>query len=140
MHYIEVLDLCIRRLSFKDYVALKVITPEINPHAQPCPAQISFEIVQGNSTTYMLTNFVSIDIFSPRHQAFLDAIDAGIEPQIFTVVILHKVWHGAISNEIDSREINKTWDVESLPPGKVAIGSKWVFKLKYNVDGTVECH
>ena len=31
-------------------------------------------------------------------------------------------------------------DYKTLPPGKKAIGSKWVYKLKYNSDGTVERH
>ncbi|GKD95619.1 retrovirus-related pol polyprotein from transposon TNT 1-94 [Tanacetum coccineum] len=29
---------------------------------------------------------------------------------------------------------------KTLPPGKEAIGSKWVFKIKYNSDGTIEHH
>lgn len=52
----------------------------------------------------------------------------------------HKMWCGAISNEVDALELKKTWDVENLRPGKFAMGSKWVFKLKFNVDGTIERH
>ena len=33
---------------------------------------------------------------------------------------------------------NGTWDLVELPEGKVAIGSKWVYKTKYNADGTIE--
>ena len=33
---------------------------------------------------------------------------------------------------------NGTWTVVELPPGKVAIGSRWVFKLKRNPDGTID--
>lgn len=35
-------------------------------------------------------------------------------------------------------EANDTWTVCSLPPGKHAIGCKWVDKLKFNADGTLE--
>ncbi|KAL0358581.1 UNVERIFIED_CONTAM: Retrovirus-related Pol polyprotein from transposon RE2 [Sesamum angustifolium] len=33
-----------------------------------------------------------------------------------------------------------TWDLVELPPGKKAIGSRWVFKLKLNPDGSVQRH
>ena len=40
--------------------------------------------------------------------------------------------------EIQALEDNETWTVEDLPPGKKAIGSKWVYKIKYNFDGSIE--
>lgn len=43
-----------------------------------------------------------------------------------------------MGSEIDDQEENKTWTVEDLPPGKRAIGSQWVYKVKHNSDGTVE--
>ncbi|UYV69817.1 hypothetical protein LAZ67_7000860 [Cordylochernes scorpioides] len=33
---------------------------------------------------------------------------------------------------------NDTWTLTDLPPGKKAIGCKWIFKAKYNQDGNVE--
>lgn len=43
-----------------------------------------------------------------------------------------------MSIEIDALVLNKTLGLETLPEGKKAIGSKWVYKLKYNADGTIE--
>ncbi|GKV52700.1 hypothetical protein SLEP1_g59271 [Rubroshorea leprosula] len=40
--------------------------------------------------------------------------------------------------EITAFEQNGTWTLEQLPPGKQAIDSKWVYKIKYHQDGTVE--
>lgn len=40
--------------------------------------------------------------------------------------------------EIDALEANGTWTMEDLPHGKKAIGSKWVYKVKFNFDGTIE--
>ncbi|KAL0457729.1 UNVERIFIED_CONTAM: Retrovirus-related Pol polyprotein from transposon RE1 [Sesamum latifolium] len=42
-----------------------------------------------------------------------------------------------MKEEIEALEKNKTWDITPLPTGKRAIGSKWVFKLKLNSDGSV---
>ena len=33
---------------------------------------------------------------------------------------------------------NSTWEVVDLPEGKIPIGCRWVFTIKYIVDGTVE--
>ena len=33
---------------------------------------------------------------------------------------------------------NKVWELTKLPPGKKAIGCKWVYKVKTNGDGSIE--
>lgn len=43
-----------------------------------------------------------------------------------------------MQEEIDALERNGTWTLEDLPPGKKAIGCKWVYKVKYRSDGMVE--
>jgi len=35
-------------------------------------------------------------------------------------------------------ETNGTWVLEDLPSTKKALGCKWVYKIKYNSNGTVE--
>jgi hypothetical protein len=35
---------------------------------------------------------------------------------------------------------NGTWELVKLPAGRKAIGSKWVFKIKRNTDGSIECY
>ncbi|CAL1400026.1 unnamed protein product [Linum trigynum] len=43
-----------------------------------------------------------------------------------------------MQREITALEDNDTWTLELLPPGKRAIDSKWVYKIKYRPDGTME--
>ncbi|XP_026436952.1 uncharacterized protein LOC113334946 [Papaver somniferum] len=43
-----------------------------------------------------------------------------------------------MSKEIDALDKNGTLSVTDLSPGKKAISCKWVYKIKYNSDGTVE--
>ena len=40
--------------------------------------------------------------------------------------------------EISALEANHTWTLTPLPPNKQAISCKWVYKVKYRFDGTVE--
>ncbi|SPO25882.1 uncharacterized protein UTRI_03247 [Ustilago trichophora] len=47
-------------------------------------------------------------------------------------------WETAIKKELASLSENGTWTLEDLPPGRRAVGSKWVFKIKLKADGTVD--
>jgi hypothetical protein len=47
-------------------------------------------------------------------------------------------WDSAIKDEYDSLIKNKTWNMARLPPGRKAIGSRWVFKMKFKADGSIE--
>ena len=72
------------------------------------------------------------------HQNFLAAITTTSEPQSFKVAMRNPGWQEAMQKEIQAFENNGTWLVTNLPPGKKALGSRWVYKIKYNLDGSVE--
>lgn len=43
-----------------------------------------------------------------------------------------------MKEELGALISNNTWTFMSLPHGKRPIGCKWVYKIKYNADGSVE--
>ncbi|GKE52537.1 putative RNA-directed DNA polymerase [Tanacetum coccineum] len=43
-----------------------------------------------------------------------------------------------MAKEIKALEENNTWTLTQLPHGKSAIGSKWVYRIKYNANVSVE--
>ena len=45
-------------------------------------------------------------------------------------------WMKAMESEIDSLHTNKVWELTELPNEQKAIGSKWMFKRKYDPDRT----
>jgi hypothetical protein len=47
-------------------------------------------------------------------------------------------WHNAAVQEIEALVQNGTFELVELPPGRRAIGSRWVFKVKRNADGSIE--
>ena len=51
---------------------------------------------------------------------------------------LKSEWIEATQKEYDALIENKTWVLSPLPPGRKAIGSRWVFKIKRHDDGTIE--
>lgn len=40
--------------------------------------------------------------------------------------------------ELDALDEDKTWTLEHPPPGKKALASKWVYRIKCNADGSIE--
>jgi len=43
-----------------------------------------------------------------------------------------------MAEKIHALEENKIWIVEDLPPGKNPINCKWVYRIKYNVDESIQ--
>ena len=50
----------------------------------------------------------------------------------------HAAWLKAAQDEIQSLVENGTFELVRLPPGRKAIGSRWVFRVKRNADGSIE--
>jgi hypothetical protein len=47
-------------------------------------------------------------------------------------------WKEVVNDEMDSILSNNTWVLIDLPPGSKLIGCKWVFRRKYNIDGSIQ--
>ena len=46
-------------------------------------------------------------------------------------------WRQAMNEELQAMDLNNTYIVIPLPPGKQPIGCWWIYKIKHNSDGTV---
>lgn len=68
------------------------------------------------------------------------AISSQDEPKHYFQAVKHQCWRDAMKKEIQALENNNTWTLTNLPPGKKAIDSKRVYKIKYNPSGEIEHH
>ena len=64
---------------------------------------------------------------SSNHKAFVTSISTHIEPSSYQQAHKCVEWRKAMQVEIDALVLNNTWVVTDLPPGKVAIGCKWIY-------------
>ncbi|CAL9022249.1 unnamed protein product [Prunus brigantina] len=76
----------------------------------------------------------------PDYQGYftcLHAIPVLDEPSSFKVASFSSEWRQAMKEEIDALHLQGTWLLVPNPGDKNLIGSKWVYKIKRNPDGTV---
>lgn len=81
----------------------------LSPSTRSAPPQ------HDSGASYPIAHYVNCDKFSLRHHRFL-----------------------AMQNEMHALENNKTWTLCSMPSEKKPLGCKWVYRIKYHSDGTVE--
>jgi hypothetical protein len=60
------------------------------------------------------------------------------EPSTFDEATKRKVWKDAMVEEYESILKNDVWEVLPRPQGKSIVTSKWIYKIKHAVDGSVE--
>jgi hypothetical protein len=86
------------------------------------------------------------DKFIPYHEALEHAFVAGTDankPKLFWEAIQHpdaNLWYKAAVREMQAHIKNSTWELIKLLPKHKAIGSKWVFKVKHNANGSIKCY
>eukprot|EP01018_Ginkgo_biloba_P022694 Gb_16845 [translate_table: standard] len=67
----------------------------------------------------------------------MSSVFSCFEPQTYEEAKGRDKWEKAMKAEYDALMKNKTWRLEELP-GKKPIGYKWVYKVKYKADGSLD--
>lgn len=59
------------------------------------------------------------------------------EPKTYNQACKSPSWANAMQNELSGLASTNTWSIVTLPPNNKPIGCKWVYKIKYNADGSI---
>ncbi|XP_057958734.1 uncharacterized protein LOC131151510 [Malania oleifera] len=85
-----------------------------------------------------LSASISYDKLSTPHKTFVTSITSHTEPKTYLEASTSSNWVEAMKTEIAALELNDTWVIMDLPPNKEPIGCKWVYKIKFLANGSIE--
>lgn len=120
------------------------ITEEVAPNLESHTAQVLRRSTRISHAPSWQKDYVcGLPSFESKHLdstllVFLANISLEKEPTQYGQASQDASWVDAMNQELQALESNHNWELTSLPPGKKAIGSKWVYKIKRHADGSIE--
>nr|GEW34398.1 putative RNA-directed DNA polymerase, eukaryota, reverse transcriptase zinc-binding domain protein [Tanacetum cinerariifolium] len=102
-----------------------------NPTIPPIPPIASRKSTRNSEKPAWLKDFVTSK--STNANVF-----AQTEPQSYKQAMTDPGQVEAMNKELEALERNNTWELTTLLAGHKPITSKWVYKIKYNPDATIE--
>ncbi|GAU25332.1 hypothetical protein TSUD_375950 [Trifolium subterraneum] len=105
-----------------------------------CNHSITSSNPSSSGILYPISSFHSFQHMSLVHHAFTTSITHNTEPKSYPEACKLECWKRAMNDELEALAKTGTWEIVDLPPQIKPIGSKWVYKVKYKSDGTIERH
>ncbi|GAU44842.1 hypothetical protein TSUD_400430 [Trifolium subterraneum] len=105
-----------------------------------CSHSITSSNHSSSGILYPISSFHSFKHLSPVHHAFTTSITHNTEPKSYLEACKLECWKRAMNDKLEALAKTGTWEIVDLPPQVKPIGSKWVYKVKYKSDGTIERH
>ena len=72
-----------------------------------------------------------------HHYAYMTSMAEVREPESYAEATKDTNWRTAMEEEMRALAENETWDLVDAPNGMKLIGRRWVYKVKYNTNGSV---
>ncbi|KAH9703865.1 hypothetical protein KPL70_011249 [Citrus sinensis] len=97
---------------------------QLSPHSQP---------IVGHS---MIT-WSKMGIFKPKKAYLVECDSKSTKPLTFSTALNDPKWLQAMREEYQALVNNQTWTLVQPTYTVKVVGNKWVFRIKYNADGSV---
>ena len=72
-----------------------------------------------------------------HYYAYMSRVAEVCEPESYAEAAKDDNWRAAMEEEIHTLAENETWDLVDTPKGVKPIGFRWMYKVKYNTDGSI---
>ncbi|GJS78106.1 NB-ARC domains-containing protein [Tanacetum coccineum] len=120
-----------------DVEELPVNTLRRSSRQTKLPSSLNDFIIEGK-VKYGVERVVSYANLNHENSCFASSLNKSIEPTCYEEAVLDSNWIDAMNAEIEALNENHTWVITNLPPGRKAIGNKWIFEIKYKSSGDID--
>ena len=86
-------------------------------------------------TQHPIERYVSYGKLSQNYRSFIAVVDSVEIPRTIQEALQRPEWAAAVMEEVQALVKNGTWEVTTIPKGKITVGCKRIFTIKCNVDG-----
>ncbi|KAI0494867.1 hypothetical protein KFK09_025013 [Dendrobium nobile] len=116
------------------------ISPSTSPSI-PLTSDISSPVVSQappptTSIHPMLTRFRSGNL-KPKHIISMQTDTIPIDPTSYSEAVKHPAWRQAMSDEFTALQHQSTWTLVPNDSSRNVLGCKWIYRTKFNPDGSV---
>ncbi|GKD45664.1 putative RNA-directed DNA polymerase [Tanacetum coccineum] len=96
------------------------------------------DFVLNKNVKYGIDKVINYANLSIDNYIFTTSLNKIQEPTTYLEAVKDSRWIDAMNLEMEALNRNGTWEIVELLDNKRAIGSKWVYKVKYKASGDVE--
>ncbi|GJW22071.1 ribonuclease H-like domain-containing protein [Tanacetum coccineum] len=93
------------------------------------------DFVVESKVKYGLKKYVGYSKLNSKNYCFGTQLNKNSKPKSFYKASKFSHWTDAMNNEMDALLRNDTWKIVDLPKDGKALGSKWIFKIKFKSSG-----
>ncbi|GKB12771.1 ribonuclease H-like domain-containing protein [Tanacetum coccineum] len=91
-----------------------------------------------SSVKYGLEKYVGYSKLNSEFFYFVTQLNKTREPKSYFEASKYPHWIDAMNQEMDALLRNGTWEIVELLDGRKAIGSKWIYKIKFKSSGKID--
>ena len=91
-----------------------------------------------NCTKHPINKFLSYANLSKEYRNFVASLSNTTIPRNIHEALESNEWKKVVQEEMAALTKNNTWKLVPRPKDKRTVGCKWVFTVKYKVDGSVD--
>ncbi|GJT78921.1 ribonuclease H-like domain-containing protein [Tanacetum coccineum] len=96
------------------------------------------DFVVESKVKYGLEKYVGYSKLNSEIFCFVTQLNKTREPKTYFEASKYSHWIDAMNQEMDALLRNGTWELVDLPEGRKAIGSKWIYKIKFRSSGEID--
>ncbi|XP_071708189.1 uncharacterized protein [Rutidosis leptorrhynchoides] len=101
------------------------------------PKKFDDYVIEGK-VKYGVERVVNYSMLNSDNWCFVSNLNKSVEPKTYKQAACDQNWVDAMNLEMAALNRNNTWEITELPPDRIPIGNKWVYRIKYKSNGEIE--